>query len=115
MWHESLVSARALEGIEHLRVAHGAPPDPSDPYIQSPIALELDIVILKAWRPVFNEGTCTCPVLWPSPDAITINLDVYQRALVLLEGEQNSNLPCEGSEQHATPCTPCWIMVWSYY
>ena len=38
--------------------------------------------------------------------AINIDLDVYQRALVLLKGEQNKILPCVGSEQHAAPCTP---------
>jgi hypothetical protein len=104
--HESLASARALEGIEHLGVAHGPPPDPSDPRIQSPIALELGIVILKARRPVSDEGARARPVPWPGPDANTTDLDVYQRASVLLEGEQNKFLPCEGSEQHAAPCTP---------
>ena len=104
--HESLASARALEGMEHLGVAHGPPPDPSDPRIQSPIALELGIVVLKARRPVFDEGARVRPVPWPSPDAIAIDLDFYQRASVLLEGEQNLILPREGSEQHAAPCTP---------
>jgi hypothetical protein len=87
-------------------VARGPPPDPSDPCIQSPIALELGIVVPKARRPVFDEGARVRPIPWPGPDAIAIDLDVYQRALVLLEGEQNLILPCEGSEQHAAPCTP---------
>jgi hypothetical protein len=104
--HESLVSARALKGMEHLGVAHGPPPDPSNPRIQSPIALELGIVVLKVRRPVFNEGARACPIPWPSPDAIAIDLDFYQRVSVLLEGEQNLILPHEGSEQHAAPYTP---------
>jgi hypothetical protein len=87
-------------------VAQGPPPDPSDLHTQSPIALELGIVVLKARRPVSDKGAHARPVLWPGPDANTTDLDIYQRASVLLKGEQNKFLPCKGSEQHAAPCTP---------
>ena len=96
----------ALEGEEPLREVHGCPPNLLNLHFEALIVLELDIVALKARKPVFIEGKCTHPILWPSLDAITIDLDIYQRASVLLKGEQNLILPCEGSEQHAAPCTP---------
>ncbi len=74
--------------------------------MQVPIVLEPDTAIPKAQRPVFNEGAHVRPDRWPGPGAITTNLDVYPRVLVLLKGEQNKFLPCLGSEQHAAPYTP---------
>jgi len=47
-----------------------------------------------------------CIEPWPSAGSEIENSDACTRASVLLEGEQKSSLPSEGSEQHATPCTP---------
>jgi hypothetical protein len=104
--HKSQVSARALKGNKPLGVAHRCTPDLLNLCFEDSFTLEPGVVILKARRPVFDEGARAHPVPWPGLDAIAINLDVYQRASVLLEGEQNLILPHEGSEQHATPCTP---------
>ncbi len=54
----------------------------------------------------FDECVHTQPDPLPGLGAATTDLDAYTRASVLLEGEQNSVLPCEGCKQHATPCTP---------
>ena len=60
----------------------------------------------QAQRPVTDEGTCACPDPCPYLGIITTDSDVYTKASVLLEGEQNYALPFEGSEQYAAPCTP---------
>jgi len=104
--HKCQALAWALEGEEPFGEVHGCPPDLLYLHFEDSIALEPGIIVPKAWKPTFDKGECTCPDLWPGPGAITIDLDVYQRASVLLEGEQNKILPCVGSEQHAAPCTP---------
>ena len=96
----------ALEGEEPLGEVHRHPPNLLDLHFEDPIALEPDIVIPKARKPVFNKGAHTHPNPWPSLGANTTDLDVYQRASVLLEGEQNLFLPCVGSEQYAAQPAP---------
>ena len=85
---------------------HGYPLDLLDLYFEAPVEGEPNIAALKAWRPIFDESVHVHPTPLPGPDATTNNFDAYTRALVLLKGEQNSILPCEGCEQHAAPCTP---------
>src|SRR6266851_1311835 len=104
--HKCQASAWALEGKEPLGEAHRHPADLLDLRFEDPIALDPDIVIPKAQKPVFDEGAHVRPDPWPSPGANTTDLDVYQRASVLLEGEQNLFLPCVGSEQYAAQPAP---------
>jgi len=80
---------------------HGHPPDLLDLWFEDPITLEAGVFVQKAQKPVFIEGEHVCPDPWPGLGAITTNLDIYSRASVLLEGEQNKILPGVGSEQHA--------------
>jgi len=106
-------SVWALEGKTPTGEVHGCPPDLPDPQTRSSIALEQGVVDPKAhvhvhqvWRPVIDKSACTCPDLWPSLGIVTIDLDIYFRSALQLEGEQNIHLPCVGSKLHAAPCTP---------
>ena len=97
-WHKSQASARAFEGNKPLGEARGHPPNLLNLRIEDPIPLEQDIVVPKAWRPVFDKSARARPDPWPGPGTITTYSDAYPRASVLLEGEQKLTLPCEGSE-----------------
>ena len=105
-WHESQGSARAFEGDEPFGEAHGYPLDLLDSYFEAPVEGEPGIATLKAQRPVFDERARAHFDLLPGPSAATTDLDVCTKASVPLEGEQNFDLPCVGSEQYATPCAP---------
>ncbi len=105
-WHKSLVLACTLRGTAPLGGAHGHPPDLLDLWFKDPITLEAGVVIQKAQKPVFIEAEHVHLDLWPSLGASTTYSDVYSRASVLLEGEQNKILPGVGSEQHATQPAP---------
>jgi hypothetical protein len=48
--------------------------------------------------PVPDEGTRARPEPWPKVGIVTVDLDACTKASVLLEGEQNSILPCVDSE-----------------
>jgi len=106
MWHKSQLLVWAFKGHKPLQWAHGHPPDLLNLQFEDPITLEAGVVIQKAQKPVFVKGEHACPNLWPSPGAITTNLNIYSRASVLLEGEQNKILPGVGSEQHAAQPAP---------
>jgi hypothetical protein len=114
MRHKCQASAWALEGEEPLGEAHGCPPDLLDLRFEAPIVLEPDIVAPKARKPVFDEGARARPEPWPDPGAITIDSDVCSRASVLLEGEQNFNSPCVGSEQYAAQPAPQNLFPFSH-
>jgi hypothetical protein len=105
-WHESQVSAWALEGHDPSGEVHGYPLHLLDLYFEAPVEGEPDIATLKARRPVFDESACARTDLLPGPGAAAIDSDTYTRASVLLEGEQNTNLPVVGSEQYVAPCAP---------
>ena len=60
----------------------------------------------QARRPVADKVARAYPGPCPNLGIITTDSDVYTKASVLLEGEQNYALPFEGSEQYAAPCTP---------
>jgi hypothetical protein len=51
-------------------------------------------------------GARTRPGPWPSPGIIIVDPDTYFGSALLLERGQNIFLPCVGSEQYASPCTP---------
>ncbi len=93
--------AWALGGNKPSREVHGYPLHLLDSYFEAPVEGEPDIILLKARRPAFNECARVQPNPLPSPGATTTKLDVWITASVLLEGEQNINLPSVGSEQHA--------------
>jgi hypothetical protein len=112
-WHISQMQARAPEGKQPLGTVHGRLPDLPDPYSRGSTIPELATFVPKApvrayqaWRPVPDEGACARPDPWPSLGIATADSDAYTKASVLLEGEQESSLPFEGSEQYAVPCTP---------
>ena len=106
-WHKSQGSARAFEGMEPLgEVPLGYPLDLLDSYFEAPVEGEPEIVALEARRPIFDEGARARLDPSPGPGAAANDLDAYTRASVLLEGEQNSVLPCVGCEQYAAPCAP---------
>ena len=112
-WHSGQSQAHGPEGMMHLGIAHGHPPNVPDPKSRGSTISEQAIVAPKAAvcatparRPVVDEGERTRPDPWPSPGTVTADSDVYTRTSVLLEGEQKHVLPFEGSEQHAAPCTP---------
>ena len=80
---------------------------------EAPVVLEQYNVDLKApgraqqaRRPVADKVARAYPGPCPNLGIITTDSDVYTKASVLLEGEQNYALPFEGSEQYAAPCTP---------
>jgi len=96
-----------------IREAHGRPPDIPNLQRQGSTTWEPVSVILKTQvhahqvqRSIFDEGTCTCPDPWPNLGAVIVNPDTYFRSALQLEGEQNINLPCVGSELHAAPPAP---------
>ena len=105
-WHESQLPAWALGGNKSSGEVHGYPLDLLDPYFKAPVEGEPDIAMSKAQRPAFDETARTRTDCLPGPGAATTNLDAYTKASVLLEGEQNTNIPCIGCEQYATPCAP---------
>ncbi len=104
--HESHVSAWALGGNKLFEEAHGYPLDLLDLYFEDPSKGEPNIAMSKAQRPAFDKRARMRTDLLPSLGAATVNLDAYTRASVLLEGEQNTKLPCLGCEQYAAPCAP---------
>ena len=106
-WHESQRLVWAFEGMKPFGEApHGYPLNLLDPYFEAPVEGGPNITMLKAQRPAFNKTAyaCTNPLL--SLGATATGLDACIRASVLLEGEQNIKLSCEGCKQHATPCIP---------
>jgi hypothetical protein len=104
--HESHVLAWALGGNELFKEAHDYPLDLLDSYFKAPVEGEPDIALLKAQRPAFNETACARTDRLPGPGGTATDLDACTRASVLLEGEQNTNIPWIGCEQYATPCAP---------
>jgi hypothetical protein len=72
-WHKSQVSAQALKDNKPLGVAHRHISNLPDLCFKGLITLELGVIVLKAQRPVFIEGECTHPDLWPSLGASTTN------------------------------------------
>jgi hypothetical protein len=105
-WHKSQLLAWALGGNKPSGEVHGYPLDLLDPYFGAPVEGEPDIAALKARRPVFNESARAHTDPFPSLGAAATELDVCIMASVLLEGEQNNNLPSVGSEQHAAQTAP---------
>jgi len=108
-----LTSAHALEGKTPIGEAHGRPPDTPDPQRQGSTAWEPMFAIPKARvrvhearKPVLDMGAHTCPNPWPDLDAVIVNLDTCIGSASQLEGEQNVDLPCVGSELHAAPPAP---------
>jgi hypothetical protein len=100
---------RTLEGMAPLGVAHGRPPDPTDPYArgstvleQKPIDPKAQVRISQMRRPVVDEGAGAHIDPWPDPGSIHPDLDVYFEMSALLEGEQKHILPSLDSEQVVT-------------
>jgi len=101
------------EGNEPLTEAHRCWPNLPNLHHQGSVTPEPVIVdpkdcacIYEAQRPVPDEGMSMHPEPWPSAGGKIEDSDTCTRVSVLLKGEQKSSLPSEGSEQHATPCTP---------
>jgi hypothetical protein len=105
-WHESQGPARAFEGTDPSGEVHGYPLHLLDLYFEDPFELEPNIALMKAGRLAFDERARAQPDLLPGPGAAATELDVCITASVLLEGEQNNNLPSVGSEQHAAQTAP---------
>ena len=101
-WHESQGLAWAFKGMEPFGEApYGYPLNLLDSYFKDTMVLEPNIALQEARRLIFNKGTCVRLDPSPSLGTVTNYLDVCKMASVLLEGEQNINLPSVGSEQHA--------------
>jgi len=100
------VPAWALGGNKSSGEVHGYPLDLLDPYFEDPSEGEPNIAVSKAQRPAFDKRARARTDLLPGPGAAAVDLDAYTRASVLLEGEQNTKLPCLGCEQYAAPCAP---------
>jgi hypothetical protein len=105
-WLKSQVLAWALGGNKSLGEVHGYPLDLLDPYFEDPSEGEPNVATPKAGRPAFNECTHAHLSSWPSLGAAATELDVCITASVLLEGEQNNNLPSVGSKQYAAQSAP---------
>ncbi len=58
-----------VEGNKPLGEVHRHPPNLLNLCIEGPNVLEPDVVVPKAWKPVFNKSACTCPDL-PSPETM---------------------------------------------
>ena len=58
-----------VEGNKLLGEVHRHPPNLLNLCIEGPNVLEPDVVVSKAWKPVFNKSACTCPDL-PSPETM---------------------------------------------
>jgi hypothetical protein len=105
-WHESQGPAWAFEGTSPSGEVHGYPLHLLDLYFEDPFELEPNIALMKAGRLAFVERVHVHPNPLPGLGAAAADLDAYTRASVLLEGEQNTNLPVVGSEQYVAPCAP---------
>jgi len=99
--------------VQHLEAkmptgeAHGRPPDSVVPQTRGSIIWEQSvnwkahIRATQEQRPVPDEGACVHRV-----GVTTIDLDACPGSTLLLEGEQNINLPSTESEQHAALSIP---------
>jgi len=105
-WLKSQVLAWALGGNKSLGEVHRYPLNLLDLYFKDPSEGEPNVATPKARRPAFDECARAHLGSWPGPGAAATELDVCITASVLLEGEQNNNLPSVGSEQYAAQSAP---------
>ena len=107
------MSAHALEGKTPLEKVHGRPHSPHDlrdPYSRGSTGKEQSLIDPKALvrvhqmrRPVLDESAVVHIDPWPNAGTIHADPDIYFEVSAMLEGEQNSILPSEDSEQAVTP------------
>jgi hypothetical protein len=104
--------ARAPEGKTPTREARCHPPDLRNPPTQGSIIWEPEYQnTMTRWPVALQFGRRRPrargrPDLWPSLDIANIDPDIFFGSAILLEGEENTFLPCAGREQYASPCIP---------
>lgn len=107
---DSQALVHTFKGKMPLEIAHGHPPNPTNPYMRGFTILEQNSINLKAlvyvhqvWRPIPNDGAGVHINPWPDLSIIHTETDAYFKVLVLLEGEQNFALLSANSKQADTP------------
>jgi len=116
MGHRGLTSARTHEGETPIGEAYGHPPNFINPQTQGSTAwepvsviLKAQVCVLKARRPVFDEGARMHPDPWPSLGIVIVDPDTCSGSASQLEGEQNLFSPSVGGKLHAAPPAPQYI------